>query len=67
MRQALMAFFILKTRGRFGGRMRGDMEGKKTFGKKLIWRGWLAVVFILLFSITAFAQGEEEAVQQPAL
>ena len=62
-----MAFFILKTRGRFGGRMRGDMEGKKTFGKKLIWRGWLAVVFILLFSITAFAQGEEEAVQQPAL
>ena len=43
------------------------MEGKKTFGKKLIWSGWLAVVFILLFSITAFAQGEEEAVQQPAL
>lgn len=34
---------------------------------KLIWSGWLAVVFILLFSITAFAQGEEEAVQQPAL
>ena len=47
--------------------MRGDMEGKKTFGKKLIWSGWLAVVFILLFSITAFAQGEEEAVHQPAL
>lgn len=43
------------------------MEGKKTFGKKLFRSGWLAVVFILLFSITAFAQGEEEAVQQPAL
>lgn len=43
------------------------MEGKKTFGKKLIRSGWLAVVFILLFSITAFAQGEEEAVHQPAL
>ena len=67
MRQALMAFFILKTRGRFWGRMRGDMEGKKTFGKKLFRSGWLAVVCILLFSITAFAQGEEEAVQQPAL
>lgn len=43
------------------------MEGKKTFGKKLFRSGWLVVVFILLFSITAFAQGEEEAVQQPAL
>ncbi len=43
------------------------MEKKKTVGKTLFRTGWLTVLFVLLLTATAFAQGEGEEAYQPAL
>ncbi|HJA71749.1 MAG TPA: Na+/H+ antiporter NhaC family protein [Candidatus Lachnoclostridium stercoravium] len=43
------------------------MEKKKTVGKTLFRIGWLTVLFVLLLTATAFAQGEGEEAYQPAL